>query len=160
MFPGRILAEMLMRNELILTNTIFPHKMAHRTTLESPMKNTGNRKNPYRNQIGYVIMRKSHRIFINDSRSHNGLQTFTDHRLVRTKLDIKWYKMKKEKTQSKLNIDLLKEKENKTQYNLKVSEKLSKRKSDRCTRKMEHHAKSMHRNRRRGSRQEKQHNEK
>jgi len=29
---GRILAETLLRNNMILCNTMFPHKMCHRTT--------------------------------------------------------------------------------------------------------------------------------
>ena len=101
---GRVLAEMLMRNELILTNTIFPHKMAHRTTWETPLRNTDGRHNPYRSQIDYKIVRKAYRLFINDSRSQTGLETFSDHRLERAKLKIQWYKMKKEETETKLNI--------------------------------------------------------
>lgn len=55
---GRKLAEMLMRNEMILCNTMFPHKMAHRTTWEAPERKEDHRdrngeirRNPYRNQI-------------------------------------------------------------------------------------------------------------
>ena len=53
---GRELCEMLLRNEMILCNTMFPHKMAHHTTWETSikkteLKNNTARKNPYINQL-------------------------------------------------------------------------------------------------------------
>jgi exonuclease III len=115
---GRILAEMLMKNEMILCNTLFPHKMAHRTTWEAPErkqehkdKNGEIRRNPYRNQIDYIMTRKKHRRFIEDARSYSGIETYTDHRLVKAKLNIEWYKMKPPKNKSKLKIEKLRQAE-------------------------------------------------
>ena len=72
---GRALAEMLMRNDMILGNTMFKHKMAHRTTWEGPQgknphknKDGETRRNPYRNQIDYIRMRKSHKMFLSNAR--------------------------------------------------------------------------------------------
>ena len=72
---GKYLAEMCMRNGIVLTNTMFKHKMSHRTTWEGPSrineqldKNGEVRRNPYRNQIDFIMMRNTHRLFIQDSR--------------------------------------------------------------------------------------------
>ena len=77
--------ECMFRNNIMLTNTIFKHKMAHRTiwlgperTNERKDENGDIRRNPYRNQIDCVMMRKCHRKFVSDSRSHNGFKTSTE----------------------------------------------------------------------------------
>ena len=65
------------RNDLILTNTKFNHKLAHRTTWQAPeresaMHHEGNpKRNPTRNQIDYVIVRKVNIKQVKDSRSHS-----------------------------------------------------------------------------------------
>ena len=43
---GRSLAEMLIRNDMILGNTMFKHKMAHRTTWEGPQRKNPHIQNP------------------------------------------------------------------------------------------------------------------
>ena len=65
---GQQLVDTCYRNELFLTNTTFQHKMAHRTTWVCPEriephknKDGTTRRNPYRNQIDYIIMRKQQR---------------------------------------------------------------------------------------------------
>ena len=65
--------EMSMRNGLILTNTQFYHEMAHRTTWVCPERKEdhqdrhGNiRRNPYKNQIAYTLIRKEHGFGIQD----------------------------------------------------------------------------------------------
>ena len=128
---GRTLAETCMRNEMILCNTQFPHKMAHRTTWEAPMrkiehkdKNGEIRRNPYRNQIDYIMMWKKHRIFLEDARSCNGIETNTDHRLVKAKLNIKWYKIKTKPNMSKLNVEKLKNPEQRSEYHKRITEAL------------------------------------
>ena len=52
---GENLLEFARSNRLILFNTLFYHKMAHRTTWESP----GN--NPVRNQIDYILVKQNAR---------------------------------------------------------------------------------------------------
>ena len=52
---GENLLEFARSNRLILCNTLFYHKMAHRTTWESP----GN--NPVRNQIDYILVKQNAR---------------------------------------------------------------------------------------------------
>ena len=62
---GRILVETLLRNSMMLCNTMFPHKMCHRTTWQALERvqdhndrNVDRRRNPCRNQIEYLILKK------------------------------------------------------------------------------------------------------
>ncbi len=58
---GEHLLELASRNDLILTNTIFNHKMAHshRTTWVAPERKDTDRRNPISNQIDYILVRKN-----------------------------------------------------------------------------------------------------
>ena len=87
---GIELLEMCSRNDLVTTNACFKHEMAHRTTWESPKcHETSERRNPYRNQIDYLITRRDQLPNFIYSRSQNGLMTHTDHSLVRGIIDMK-----------------------------------------------------------------------
>ena len=85
---GTELLDFCLRNELILTNTTFQHKINNRTTWQSlatsnrRAKDGELRRNPVRNQIDYIILRKCHINKISDCRSYSGTQTRSDHRLV------------------------------------------------------------------------------
>ena len=85
---GYELLDFCMRNNLILTNTVFKHKLSHITTWKSPeipsatCKNGELRRNPIRNQIDFVIVRNTCMKFVTNSRSYSGMHTRTDHRLV------------------------------------------------------------------------------
>ena len=74
---GIELLELCERNELILTNTMFQHPIKHRTTWQAPETPNRNhksgepRRNPVRNQIDYIIMRRSDMNKVSDSRSYN-----------------------------------------------------------------------------------------
>ena len=80
--------EFYARNELILTNTKFQHPIKHRTTWQAPetpnrLQNNGiPRRHPTRNQIDYIIVRKTDFRNVHDSRSYSGINTRSDHRLV------------------------------------------------------------------------------
>ena len=80
-------------DELFLTNTVFQHKINHRTTWQSPAtpnrkaKDGNSRRNPVRNQIDYIIVRKCDMNKVSDSRSYSGTQTCSDHRLVLTTIN-------------------------------------------------------------------------
>ena len=112
---GQQLIEICNRNELYITNTFFSHKMAHRTTWICPERvqdhkdKDGNiRRNPYRNQIDYIITRTQYKALVTDSRSYAGFETSTDHRLVKASFRLEWYKMKPKKDiQERLNITQL-----------------------------------------------------
>ena len=73
--------------------------MAHRTTWVCPERKQehrdkyGNiRRNPYRNQIDYILVKTQHRNMLQNSRSYSGMNTSTDHRLVVANMKLTWYK--------------------------------------------------------------------
>ena len=75
---------------LVITNTLFYHKMSHRTTWTQPNRSSNlQRRNPHRNQIDFILIRVAHRNLIRNARSHGNISTVTDHKLVRTNLDLK-----------------------------------------------------------------------
>ena len=121
---GAQLVETCMRNELILTNTCFQHKMAHRTTWECPERKEnhkdkdGNiRRNAYRNQIDYVILKQIHKKLLIDSRSYSGTHTNSDHRLVKTTLELKWSLIyQNRKNQERFDVEKLRNPEVREQY--------------------------------------------
>ena len=122
---GKELLEFCNRQNLILTNTLFRHKMAHRSTWESPANHVdGKRKNPYRNLIDYIIIRKEHRHTLDDSRAHNGLMTYTDHRLVRAKMNVPRLHIKRESKKEKVNIEKLADPITSAKYAVNVELKL------------------------------------
>ncbi len=122
---GEQLLELAARHDLVLTNTLFQHKHAHRTTWESP---DGKK---VRNQIDYIIVRNYHKIFINDSRSYAGTASFSDHRLVMAKYNINWQRKTPGKvTTRKYDIEKLKLPEYRVKYQDKVKEFLSNSRSE------------------------------
>ena len=124
---GEYLLELAARHDLVLTNTLFEHKKAHRTTWESPDKTKGK---IIRNQIDYILVRNFHKIFIQDSRLYAGTMTFSDHRLVMAKFKINWIRKTPGKVVSKkYDIEKLKNPEYRNKYQIRVKEILSKLKA-------------------------------
>ena len=132
---GERLLEFASSHDLVLTNTCFKHKLCHRTTWTAPRrknevidKTDGKpRRNPYRNQIDYILTRRKHMCFVEDSRSYGGTTTSSDHKMVISKLKLKWWKMRKMITKTfKTNIQSLAFKEKQQQYNNAVKEKMTK----------------------------------
>ena len=87
---GQHLLDYAKENRLVLINTLFLHKLAHRTTWTS-LEHTDQhlhedgtvRKNPYRNQIDYIVTKLLHRRLVQNSRSYGGISTLTDPKLVK-----------------------------------------------------------------------------
>jgi len=123
---GQYIIDFCNRNDLILTNTIFKHKMCHRSTWISNLTPSPPRKNQYRNQIDYVITRKKHINQCLDSRSFGGINTYTDHKLVKTTMKIKMCKVKFNKPKVKPRIDKLRDEKIAIVYKEKTSELLQK----------------------------------
>jgi len=108
---GLALLECMKSNSLVLTNTLFRHKLSHVTTWEAPEKTYVNkeankmllgpdgkpRRNPFRNQIDYIAVRTEHTKFVTNSRSTSNIHTETDHRMVKMEVNFEWYKLKNEK---------------------------------------------------------------
>ena len=134
---GEFLLDLARKQELVLSNTLFCHKMAHRTTWVCPQrtnehkdKNGQIRRNPYRNQIDYVLIKNEHRQLIQNSRSYSGINTNTDHRLVITTIKLTWHKVfnKNEKT-IKYNPQLLREKATKEAFTKTAEQKYEQNKT-------------------------------
>ena len=75
---GNLLIEFCKLRNLLITNTIFKYKPSHQTTWISPLPPTFPRKNPYRNQIDYILLRKNMNSKIFDSRSFKSNFTRSD----------------------------------------------------------------------------------
>ena len=121
---GESLLEFCKVNNLVLTNTLFKHPLRHRTTWEAPeryhtsaLDASGNkchlkgpdglpRRNPFRNQIDYIAIRSAHRRFVTDSRSYGGIQSNTDHKMVKMSIKFQWYRLSPAKppTGTKINM--------------------------------------------------------
>ena len=85
------------------------------------------RKNPVRNQIDYIIVRNQHRRFITNSRSYNGINTNTDHKLVKMSMKIEWYKIRSRQTKTeKIDVGGLSEFEKRREYKTKISNEIEK----------------------------------
>ena len=66
-------------NNLVITGTIFPHRIGHKQTGTSPDGST-------QNQIDHVLISRQHRTSVLDTRAMRGADAASDHHLVRTKL--------------------------------------------------------------------------
>eukprot|EP00795_Rhopilema_esculentum_P017828 gene17828-9525_t len=136
---GTHLLEFACKNKLILTNTIFKHKMAHTTTWESnisikPKDSDDFKQILVRNQIDYIIMKIRDRHILTDSRSYNGIKTNTDHRLIIADIHINKtsnFKPKKKKELVKqINRDNFANQEMSERYKEKVKAILTEKKED------------------------------
>ena len=92
---GEYLLDILRENEMVVTNTLFPHKMSHRTTWTAPERvnyikhfDGTTRKNSSRNQIDYIIVK--HQYMSTNSRSYSGFEIYTDHKLVKMVMRLDW----------------------------------------------------------------------
>ena len=127
---GQLLLEFAKTHNLRLTNTFFKHKPSHQTTWESPVRinqhmdanSNEPRRNPYRNQIDYLITRNSDNMNVFNSRSYSNKCAQSDHRPVIADIQVKWKYMKHSKPNAKLNIELLQNPEYRERYNEAVSE--------------------------------------
>ena len=90
----RKLDEMCQRNNLILLNTVFQHKLAHMTTWTSPKQPKTRQRHLYRNQIYFILIRRQHLCLATNERSYGGTTPTSDHKHVKANFNIKWHKIK------------------------------------------------------------------
>ena len=108
------------------------HKLAHRTTWTSVERINQHqnidgtvRRNPYRNQIDYIITKFLHKGLVQDSRSYSGISTSTDHKLVKAKMKLEWWRLKKQcKKVIRIDVDRLRDPEVKTKYREQLNTRL------------------------------------
>ena len=125
---GEFLLELANRHNLILTNTLFQHKMTHRTTWRCPERINSN-KPIVNNQIDYILVRNTERHNILDARSYGGIFVDTDHKLVVLKIKeenkyVKYANKKLCASKQNLNLELLKETKIENLYKEEISKKL------------------------------------
>ena len=104
---GNLLIEFCKLHNLLITNTIFKHKPSHQTTWISPLPPTFPRKNPYRNQVDYILLRKNINSKIFDSTSFNSNFTRSNHKPAIAKIQIKWTYTKKARGIRSFNLSKL-----------------------------------------------------
>ena len=129
-----MLIEFSEMNNLKITNTFFKHKPAHTSTWQCPQRKSGTidsnsqtpRRNPYRNQIDYILVRNSNNIQVHDSRSYGGFTCNSDHKPVIAKINLKWKTVTKPKPSKKINsAEINKSKETILEYQNLVRTKLA-----------------------------------
>ena len=103
---GIALAELCAQNELFVTNTMFMHRLSHRTTWTAPMrqfttKDGMKRRNPIRNMINYIITTKNIKHCITNSRSYGGIDTDSDHKMVMAEVNIRGRSLYKRNSKKK-----------------------------------------------------------
>ena len=66
--------------------------------------------NAYRNQIDYIITNSIHQNLFLDLRSHDNLSTITDHKLVKAKINLEWWRLKRQfKKSERLDVTRLRD---------------------------------------------------
>lgn len=135
---GDTLLQLAKEKKLILTNTLFDHKLAHRTTWAA--KDRPNdchqhdgtlRKNPCRNQIDYIISKTNPHKTDYKCKMYGSFSSSADHRLVITSIKFQLCKMNQHKATSKQqNIQYLSDKETRTKHKETLKEKLNAQKED------------------------------
>ncbi|KAK4308135.1 hypothetical protein Pmani_020165 [Petrolisthes manimaculis] len=123
---GEALTEFAYQHDLVLTNTKFHHKMLHRTTWESPyrkytMINGEERRNPQRNQIDYIMVRKRNMKQVTNCRSypHNN-RLNSDHRPVILDINLKIQIYLSKKPTKIINFEQLREPDTRRKYKEEV----------------------------------------
>ena len=109
---GEYLIEFCESNNLLLTNTCFPHKQSHLTTWQQTRINDKNQVKHIRKVIDYIIIEDQYRHIITNSRSYQGTEASSDHSLLITRTNVSWARVhqnknKKRRKPEKFNTQLL-----------------------------------------------------
>ena len=125
---GTALLEICSKYDLVITNTLFQHKLCHRVTWTAPKRtfvthDGTTRENPIRIQIDYVIIRNRYKHLIHDARSYGGTNTETDHKMVICKINLDTHKIVSTTQQiPKTNIAAFTDETNQNTYKQKIIE--------------------------------------
>ena len=123
----------------MLTNTLFSHKLCHRTTWTaperyhtsakddqrksptSPRPDNLPRREPFRNQIDDIATKIKHRKCVTNSRSYGGIKSYTDRKLGQMSMNFQWHKLQKQKQRTnKTDITTCNDREKQTLYNQEI----------------------------------------
>ena len=97
---GERLVDFCGLNNLVVTGTIFPHKLIHKHTWTYPGGKT-------KNQIDHVLVSRQHRTSVMDTRAMRGAYIASDLQLVRSKIKLKLKRKQQNKTIRK-KFDIIK----------------------------------------------------
>ena len=111
-------------NNLKLVNTFFKHKLTNITTWTSPETPTGSRRNSYRNQIDYILVRKRKGIRITNVHPYGGMMTPSDQKLLMMSCKMKWLFLPRMKYKAQVNLDDLNNRVGADQYKKELDVKL------------------------------------
>ena len=109
---------------MILTNTCFDHNKCHLTTWSQEKINENKQTVTHtRKTIDYILIENQYKNALMDSRTHQGTKTFSDHRLLVTRMTAQWYIIHRNKNnhlnmKSETKIDT-----NKLVYSRKIQDK-------------------------------------
>ena len=105
--------------------------MSDRTTWTAPERVNdtkhfdGTRKNPFRDQNDYIIVKKKHQYMITNSSSYSGFETYTDHKLVKMVICLDWWRLPKSKPcTEKLNFTTFPSESLKENYQQNVKDEI------------------------------------
>ena len=74
-------------------------------------------RNAYRNQIDFIITKSIHQKLFLDLRSPGNLSTITDHKLVKAKINLEWWRLMREfKKSERLDVNRLRDPEMSQKY--------------------------------------------
>lgn len=104
---GELLLDFCIRNNLIITNTLFQHRNALKCTWQHP-------RSKHWHLLDYVITNQRHRSVVMDTRVMRSADCSSDHRLVRTRIklaQVKKYRYRKpdNNRKKKINVESLKD---------------------------------------------------
>ena len=129
---GEALISFCEANSLFIMNSRFQHPARHQTTWQGQFKRD-NKIIPVYNQIDFILGKKKDMQLFQQARSYAGTTVTTDHRLVKSKISLEWWKMKREKTNRSPNIDtkrLVENKETRENYQKEVKSRIDKELTD------------------------------
>ena len=135
---GQHLLEFAKQQNVKLSNTFLKHKPRHITTLECPSRSNEHidsnsnkiMRNPYRNQIDYLMVETNSNIKVYNSRSHGGMETRSVHKPVIPEITISWKHIKTQKTSRKINYKMFLGQDRNNKYTEAVHYKLQTQQND------------------------------
>ena len=117
---GELFTDFCSYNDLVIGDTIFPHKDFHKTTWTSPDGKT-------ENQIDHITIGRKWRRSLHDVRARRGADAASDHQLVVAVLQIKLktYRDGASRPSFKYNVQNLKDKVKMEEFNVELRNKFS-----------------------------------
>ena len=125
---GQELVNFCEMNNLFISNSAFKHPARHITTWVNQRKTPSGEIKCIYNQIDYIIVPQDQKHLLSDARSFGGSETWSDHKIVRANMCIKWcrlYKTVKQERPKRFDTArLVEDQEIRKEYNDKLGESI------------------------------------